>query len=259
MNARFEVRAGAHEHVLADVERVDSLVMDPPYSARTHEGRRTGSETRKSTITYEAITQESVRAFVASWLPRVREWWVVFGDDTSAQWWKHELGEAGLYVFAPLPWVKTDPTPRQAADGPASATEWIVVARTSTMPRRRESKPPDYRGPSTSTRGHRDSIVAGAKPLWLMRQLVADYTEPGDLVCDPFAGGGTTGVACVEKGRRFIGAELNEKRAGFAIRRITEAAAQQPLFLEPATRPVPVPLFDRETMKATRSRKAGAA
>ncbi|HEX8834302.1 MAG TPA: site-specific DNA-methyltransferase [Abditibacteriaceae bacterium] len=45
------------------------------------------------------------------------------------------------------------------------------------------------------------------KPVPLMRHLVLSYTNPGDVVLDPFAGSGSTGVACLENQRRFIGIE----------------------------------------------------
>ena len=46
---------------------------------------------------------------------------------------------------------------------------------------------------------------------------------------DPFMGSGTTGVACVELGRRFIGIEINQKYFDVACKRIETAAAQKTL------------------------------
>jgi site-specific DNA-methyltransferase (adenine-specific) len=43
------------------------------------------------------------------------------------------------------------------------------------------------------------------KPLSLMERIVLSSTEEGDVVLDPFCGSGTTGVASIESGRRFIG------------------------------------------------------
>lgn len=45
-------------------------------------------------------------------------------------------------------------------------------------------------------------------PLALAKRAVMLYTRPGDLVCDPFSGSGTTQIACVESGRGFVGADL---------------------------------------------------
>ena len=49
------------------------------------------------------------------------------------------------------------------------------------------------------------------KPLELMRYMVRTYSNPGDIVLDPFMGSGTTAVACVLEKRNFIGFELDEK------------------------------------------------
>ena len=73
-------------------------------------------------------------------------------------------------------------------------------------------------------------IVAGAervghptqKSLELMKKLVLIHTNPEDLVLDPFMGSGTTGVACLENGRRFLGIEQDEKYFGIAKKRIDE-------------------------------------
>lgn len=55
-----------------------------------------------------------------------------------------------------------------------------------------------------------DERLHGAqKPVDLIADLLLGFTQPGDLVIDPFAGSCTTGVACLLTGRRFIGVELN--------------------------------------------------
>lgn len=52
--------------------------------------------------------------------------------------------------------------------------------------------------------------------------LVELYTRPNDLVFDPFAGLGTSAVACERTGRRWVGCEVEPGRAGDAMRRIEE-------------------------------------
>lgn len=47
------------------------------------------------------------------------------------------------------------------------------------------------------------------KPLALMERLVMTHSDPGDLVVDPFAGLGTTGVAALSSGRRFLGCDTD--------------------------------------------------
>lgn len=62
-----------------------------------------------------------------------------------------------------------------------------------------------------------------AKPVELLRWLVATYTEPGELILDPFMGSGPTGVAAVELGRRFVGVEMEPGYHAIAEQRINEA------------------------------------
>ena len=64
------------------------------------------------------------------------------------------------------------------------------------------------------------------KPLLLMRWIVETYTKPGDTILDPFMGSGTTGVACVQTGRHFIGCECDPRYFEIAQRRIREAEQQ---------------------------------
>ena len=61
------------------------------------------------------------------------------------------------------------------------------------------------------------------KPVELMRILIENSTSPGDLVCDPFMGSGSTGIACLQSGRRFIGFEIDAAYFEIADRRISEA------------------------------------
>ncbi len=61
------------------------------------------------------------------------------------------------------------------------------------------------------------------KPVALMRWLVRLVTPPGGLVVDPFTGSGTTGIACVLEGFRFLGIEQDVEYAEIAERRIAHA------------------------------------
>ena len=64
------------------------------------------------------------------------------------------------------------------------------------------------------------------KPLLLMMQIIENFTNPGDTILDPFMGSGTTGVACVETGRNFIGIEIDADYFKIAQRRIADAQSR---------------------------------
>lgn len=63
------------------------------------------------------------------------------------------------------------------------------------------------------------------KPVALMEYLIRTYTNPGDTVLDNCMGSGTTGVACVRTGRKFIGIEKDEIYFKIAEKRIRESGA----------------------------------
>lgn len=71
------------------------------------------------------------------------------------------------------------------------------------------------------------------KPVALMEYLIRTYTNEGDTVMDNCMGSGTTGVACVNTGRNFIGIEKDELYFGIAKRRILDAMKP----VEPAHQP----------------------
>lgn len=224
---RITLRCGRYQSMLHNVQ-CDALIADPPYSERTATGQR-GNRTnswlgspKASGITYGGWSEQQVHAFVEYWLPRTRRWFVMFGDHLTTQWALEALAAAGWYDFPPVPWTKTGAAPRIAADGPSPQAEYLAIAR----PRRRMVKPElRYRPGWYHGTGERGARMVGAKPLWLLRAVVGDYSEPGDLVCDPCAGLGTTLVAARELGRHAVGAELNPDTYARAMQRLEQPVA----------------------------------
>ena len=66
------------------------------------------------------------------------------------------------------------------------------------------------------------------KPVWLLTHLIAKACAT--TILDPFMGSGTTGVAAVQLGRRFIGIEIDPHYFEVAVRRIEDAVTGGPLF-----------------------------
>jgi DNA modification methylase len=69
-------------------------------------------------------------------------------------------------------------------------------------------------------------------PVTLPHDLIASYTDPGEMVIDPFMGSGTTGVAAVKIGRRFTGIEIEPAYFDIARQRISAALAAPDMFIE---------------------------
>lgn len=74
------------------------------------------------------------------------------------------------------------------------------------------------------------------KPVELMQWCLLQFPDAFTIL-DPFMGSGTTGVACVNLGRKFIGIEIHEPYFEIAVKRITEAHRQPRLFAEPLPKP----------------------
>lgn len=77
------------------------------------------------------------------------------------------------------------------------------------------------------------------KPVKLM-QWCLTHIPTAQTILDPFMGSGTTGVACVKAGRKFIGIEIDEGYFNIACERIRKAYAQPDFFVERAKGPEPV-------------------
>lgn len=222
-----ELRLGDYRTALADVERVDCVLTDPPYSARTHEGQISGLRDEEYDpsgrplairgLEYTHWAAADVAAFAAFMAPRCSGWFCVFTSHDLAPAYDAALTAAGRYVFAPLACTQVGRSVRLAGDGPANWTDYLVVSR----PRvRKFAKWGSLPGAYVGARGIAAGIVGGAKPLDLMRAIVRDYSRPGDLICDPCAGGGTTIIAARMEGRRSIGAEWDAETHRKATARI---------------------------------------
>jgi len=70
------------------------------------------------------------------------------------------------------------------------------------------------------------------KPTELFTKILLDFTRPGDTILDPFMGSGTTGVACMQLGRKFIGCEIDKGYFEIAKKRIEAAAKQAVMFTD---------------------------
>lgn len=68
------------------------------------------------------------------------------------------------------------------------------------------------------------------KPLLLIKEIIKNYTNKGDIILDPFMGSGTTAVACKELQRNFIGFEISKEYCDIANQRLEKWKGQERLF-----------------------------
>jgi hypothetical protein len=209
----IELHVGRWEDVLLDFGfpiECDALIVDPPYGERAHSGSKTtradGASVDGISANYPPWTHDDVAAFVDAWSPSVRGWMVALTSHDLIPAWEVAYARASRYFFAPIPCVMRGMSVRMRGDGPSSWSVFAMVAR----PRSREmaswgTLPGAYVGPAS-----RDAGNGRGKPLWLMAELVRDYSREGNLVIDPMCGWGSTLIAAESLGRDSIGADNYE-------------------------------------------------
>jgi site-specific DNA-methyltransferase (adenine-specific) len=216
-----------------DLPRVDAVIEDPPYGERCHAGQRHARKQGSSGIlvsdeglTYDHLTAIAVAEIVERGADVCDGWMLAMTSHDLIPAYEDSLRAAGRYVFAPVGVVIPAMNVRLAGDGPSNWTVHLVVSRTTTK-KCWSTKPGAYVVTRDYDKGKLAAqSVSGGKPLGLMEALVSDYTDKGDLVLDRFAGGGTTGVACIRTGRNFIGCERKPEHFAIAVKRLRAAREQ---------------------------------
>jgi site-specific DNA-methyltransferase (adenine-specific) len=228
---------------LAD-KSVDHVITDPPYEAEAHTlqrrtkstGWRNGKPAREKPLDFAAIT-DGERRRSGTEIARVASRWVlVFCQVEAAMLWRIATAGGGAKYARTMVWTKPGAQPQLSGDRPGMGYESILVAHASPGRTRWNAggKCGVYDAPRAAIEAGRQQLHMTEKPLSLMEALVSDFTDPGELVCDPFAGSGTTGVACIQLGRRFVGWERDPKYFAVAVKRLRAAREQLGLFERPA-------------------------
>jgi len=202
-------------------DEVDVVISDPPYSEHVH--RNLKAECRGGDkASFDAITDWSfVRIFL-----RVSKRWVLCFCALE-DYGKYEIAAPEHYVRS-CAWLKPDGAPQFSKDRPAQWGEGIALLNAKTNGYHWNGG--GHRGVYTHNVCRKDRHHETQKPLSLMIELVELFSDPGELVWDPYCGSGTTGVACLLTGRRFLGHEMQPRYAKIARDRLT--ATEQGLTLD---------------------------
>lgn len=235
MTDAHRIECGDAIELLATLGKGDASVVitDPPYSPHVHDNARTGGGSDYGVpvdLKFDSLDPR-VRARCAREFARVtRRWVLCFTDLEGIAGWIADLRIAGLEYIRTCIWTKPGASPQFTGDRPASHAEAIVVAHAQ-----RSGEPMKKRwngGGRSNVFSHPPVRLQRChktqKPIRLMRQLVELFSNSGELVLDPFAGSGTTGVACKQLGRRFLGCERDSAVAGLARSRLRRTRADLP-------------------------------
>lgn len=206
------IRTGDYRIALA-TDECDSMICDPPFGAKTHEGARTTAEHDQQGITYTCWRSYDVKDFVSWAVPRTRRWIFAMTSHDLIEPYMDYYSDNGFYPFAPIAIVMLGMGVRKQGDGPSSWTIYGMTARA----RNRKAMDNQISNGTALWRALPGAYVwhgAGSgngrgKPVSGMADIVCDYSNPGDVVMDPFAGEGSTLQAALIHGRVAIGSEID--------------------------------------------------
>ena len=219
---------GDCREILPTLGKVDAVLTDPPYGdIATHANHLSSVALRDGkpagqALGFDGIAPHQTLELVTQLVEKSSRWVVLTCE------WKHAhlLDHAGFLVRLGI-WRKPDGAPQFTGDRPG--TGWEAVAICHKPGKKRWNGGGKHAFWQFSKHGFTDHPTE--KPLMLLRSWVNDFTDEGEKVLDPFMGSGTTGVACVMMGRRFIGIEKEPKYFDIACKRISEARRQSDLFV----------------------------
>lgn len=112
-------------------------------------------------------------------------------------------------------WEKSNPSPMNGSRFWLSGVEMVVMAKNKNAYFNEHCKNTVFKHPTTPSKMHPTQ-----KPVKLMERFILASSRENDAVLDCFMGSGTTGVACVNTNRRFIGIEKDARYFKIAQERI---------------------------------------
>lgn len=188
-----------------DPASVALVLTDPPYGMdykplRGSDGSKRWSDGVEGDA--EPFSPEHLLAF-----PRLVLW--------GANWYADRLPPSGG-------WIVWDKTPKGAKKGFHASHAELAWTNLFSSVRKFSLQ---WGGEARNNEPH---LHPTQKPVGLMRWIVESWTNPGDLVLDPYMGSGPVAEACRDTGRRYIGIEKVDRYCAAAVRRLD----QQVLFGE---------------------------
>ena len=230
---------------LADTDiKVDMILTDPPYNISKLNDTRDRSKMnspilrRKKPLNYDFGDWDNRER--QDFLDFTRDWYELCvellrdGGAFISFFSKEDVNYLGwigkeydMRTRSILSWHKTNPVPSYRKVNYLSACEFIWVGSkgetgwTFNFKKQKEMHN-FFETPNKSSYGVTKHPTE--KPLSLVEHLLEIHTNPNDLVLDCFMGSGTTGVACMNLNRKFIGIELEKEYFDIAEKRINTAS-----------------------------------
>jgi site-specific DNA-methyltransferase (adenine-specific) len=210
--------------VLPTLDTVDLVLTDPPYGVTYQSNHRVGAGSQPITNDGTRLSLRLYRRIVPL-LKATHILWFTRWDAWPDVW---EILGQSIQVRGLLVWDKGTPGMGDLSHWGCSH-ELIASCGSGALRGKRDNSVLRFPTCSPHRRNHPTE-----KPIDLLVYLITKMTTAGDTVMDCFAGSGTTGVACINTGRKFIGVEIDPGYFDIAVRRCKEALAARDSLLIPA-------------------------
>ena len=215
------------QDLIADGVKVDLIVTDPPYLMNYHTGRIKD----KSHDFCKPIANDTNFDLIKDIMPLLFELLndggavYMFCNANHIDYFKQQI-EQHFKLKNILIWIKNNWSAGDLKGAYAKQTEFILFANKGRHL---------LNGARDTDILYYDRVVGNMqlhqnqKPVDLLKFLIGKSSQPNDTILDCFMGSGSTGVACLQTNRNFIGIELEPKYYEIAKKRINEAKAQRRL------------------------------
>jgi site-specific DNA-methyltransferase (adenine-specific) len=225
--------------ILPTLGKVDAVITDPPYGIGfkydSHDDRPEAYEggydawLMRIISCCEGLCNPGCPIFIWQAAKHIKYFGARFPRDfrifIAAKNFTQIYPIAMQYSFDPVVCWWTDGPQYKSAHG--DKRDFHVA---NTAPVMGQSNPQEFRHPCP-------------RPLGQMKHVTHQWCRQDGTVLDPFMGSGTTGVAAIQLGRKFIGIEKDPKYFDIACKRIEQAVAQGQLFKPEVVKPVQEALF----------------
>ena len=219
--------------------KVNHIITDPPYNISQKNNFNTMKSAKRMGVDFGDWDKNFD---LYGWIPLYGNFidkngsFIIF---TSYRYISHivdVLESSGFVVKDVIKWQKSNPMPRNVTRRYVQDTEFAVwaVKQSGKWVFNKPDDTPYLRAEiKTSTvSGHERTKHPTQKSRKLMSEIIKIHTNKNDIILDPFMGTGTTGVAALENGRKFIGIEISKEYFEIARERLTNEKSNVKLFIE---------------------------
>lgn len=237
MTPSWKIHRGDSFRLINQIESgsIDLILTDPPYNLSPYSTGNINLPWRKE-INNDLADWDQREFIPADWVPAFQRVLKKTGNifaftsyNLLGKW--HEAFDPEFDTFQFMVWHKTNPVPKVRRAGFLNSCELIVCLWNK-----------GHTWNFSSQKGMHNFIESpicmGAercksprhptqKPLRVLEHIIRIASQPGDMVFDPFMGVGSTGLAALRLGRKFIGFEADDQYVQAAQDRITALAGSE--------------------------------